>query len=254
MTPDSETGGHTGAIRSVQYFAYPGLSPWDDSGPSATVVQRPHLLLTSSADTSIGIWDVSRCLNIRARSGYIESETNAADEFRFHSQGALETGGRSVEPFLELLGVLHESMTVNAAVLEWGSRGHGDGRTGVPPGHWDARRSALSVWLRVFTACGTGTWDRVIRVFTGPVDGGGCRQTGTLKGHEDHVHSLVSIPSKEWLVSASADRTLRLWNTVDLTAVSQKSAPTLVQLSDLCVPDWMHPPFVRRCCNDVSRN
>lgn len=228
--------GHTGAIRSLQLFLHPLLSPWNDP-------TQPYILLSTSIDTSVGIWDVSKCWSIRmgdnwrppcpAPNPVLPPHNEIVDVFAIEREegtsfdrgpcddcGEADTASRK---YLEFMGVIREAMSVNAAVLEWAKQGHGDGCTGVPAGHWDLRRASRSEWLRVFTAAGTGTWDRVIRVFTGPVDGRRCTQTGTLKGHEDHVHTLLILPGQEWLLSASADRTLRLWCTTDLSQVSAQS-------------------------------
>ncbi|CAE7522721.1 unnamed protein product, partial [Symbiodinium microadriaticum] len=214
ISASSDTGGHTGAVRSLGLFTYPLENPWHDS--NRTTVTRPFVVLSASVDSSVGIWDVSGCLNIRVDLTNAE-ESAPVGEFEFEgcADDAVAGAGGSL---VRHMGMVQEAMSVNAAVMEWACRGHGDGRTGVPGGHWDYRRNSRTTWLRIFTACGTGTWHRVIRVFTGHVDGYGCTQSGTLKGHDDHVHALVSIPKRDLLVSASADRTLRLWSTFDLTA------------------------------------
>jgi hypothetical protein len=219
----------------------------------------------------VGIWDVSRCWTIRLGEQCAHSHKSAplvdisgsgGDVFAFdqHEEGpgaaCAAGGGWGAGAYVEFMGAVREGMSVNAAVLEWAKKGHGDGRTGVPAGHWDTRRAARSEWLRVFTASGTGTWDRVIRVFTGPVDGRRCTQTGTLKGHEDHVHSLVILPEREWLLSASADRTLRLWCTTDLSAVSTRhrhgnfACAIMISIPDdgmHVLLDFCRPPCHRYC-------
>lgn len=234
-----------GAIRSLRLFSYPLENMWHDV--LDTGVTQPFVVLSASVDTSVGLWDVADCLRIRVSTKDTDKQRMRERETFLAKEGVsqkpqvsefdFEGGEGELSSYMRLMGVVHETMSVNAAVMEWASRGHGDGRQGVPPGHADtARHEGQRTWLRLFTACGTGTWDRVVKVFTGPVHGQKCRQSGTLRGHEDHVHSLEIVPSRELLVSASADRTIRVWSTVVLTAVCYIIFDVWCYIISSCVP------------------
>jgi WD40 repeat protein len=191
---------HSDAIRAFALCLSPSFSlstsPSFDRRPSA-------LLISASADQSIRVWNAAGCLTIS-------------------------------DPPLVLLATQLESMSVNAIAVEWTSEGHGDGRSAQAAGHFD--RLKTSPWLRIFSASGSGSWDRIIRVFTSDEDGANIRQTGSLRGHTEPIDSLVIVKpfgrereeEREahscHLVSSSSDHTLRVWNTRTNSQVSPSHA------------------------------
>jgi WD40 repeat protein len=213
---------HTDGIRAFASCFSPNFSldsPFDTSRPSA-------LLLSASADQHLCFWNATNCL-----------------------QSLSSSSSSSSSPLLLLHSEL-EAMSINAIAVEWCREGHGDGVSAQPPGHWD--RQKTSHWLRVFSASGSGSWDRIIRVFTSDEDGENIRQTGSLRGHEQPVDCLVVVKPYGCeeqnaegkcrdtcrLVSCSnADGTVRLWDTkmnTQILCLSFLSSPifTLLQSGD----------------------
>lgn len=190
---------HTDGIRCFSSCLSPIFSPDSSTDP------RPSaLLLSASADQRLCFWDASSCL---------ESLYSC-----------------SSSPLVPLHSEL-EVMSINAIAVEWCRQGHGDGVSAQPPGHWD--RKKVSHWLRVFSASGSGSWNRIIRIFTSDEDGTNIRPTGSLRGHEQPIDSLVIVKPYHCegkdaegrcldtcrLVSCSSDRTVRLWDTSTNTQV-----------------------------------
>jgi WD40 repeat protein len=134
-------------------------------------------------------------------------------------------------------------MSVNAIAVEWTDEGHGDGRSAQAAGHYD--RPKTSHWLRVFTASGSGSWDRIIRVFTSDEEGANIRQTGSLRGHTMPIDSLAIVTpfGREGdeqcavhscrLISSSSDHTVRVWSTRTNSQVRALIPPSPLPLSPL---------------------
>lgn len=177
---------HQDGIRAFSCCYSPSfaLAHFPDHRPSV-------LLLSASADQNISLWNASGCFSTDISMPLVHFQT------------------------------ITESMSVNAVAVEWTFQGHGDGKSAQPPGHYDRLKN--SHWLRIFTACGSGSWDRIIRIFSSDEDGLNLRQTGSLRGHEQPIDSLLILKPYGHverfqeglcrLLSTSLDGTIRLWDT-----------------------------------------
>jgi WD40 repeat protein len=63
----------------------------------------------------------------------------------------------------------------------------------------------------VFAAVSDGPGQHTIKGWT-PADGGVTRETGEFAGHTDWIYGIAVSPDGQSLVSASADRTVRVWS------------------------------------------